>query len=152
MALVRPHEEPLRWRLPAALQMIRKSMKTLHTMACAIAFAVPRVVAAQANLPENPSAATTTPQLTYESAFQDYRPHEDVPVADWRQVNDTVRQATTKGGGHGSHGAPDSKGLEGSAAPKEAAPPPKSGQQHMGHGMRGGKGMQGGQGMHGGHQ
>ena len=140
MALVRPHEEPLRWRLPAALQMIRKSMKTLHTMACAIAFAVPRVVAAQANLPENPSAATTTPQLTYESAFQDYRPHEDVPVADWRQVNNTVRQAATKGGGHGGHGAPDSNGPEGSAASKEAAPPPPApAQQHMGHGMHGGQ-------------
>ena len=115
-------------------------MKTLQTMACAIAFAVPHVVAAQANPPENPSAATTASQLTYESAFQDYRPYEDVPVADWRQVNGTVRQAATKGGGHGGHGAPDSNGPEGSAASKEAAPPPPApAQQHMGHGMHGGQ-------------
>ena len=145
MALVRPHEEPLRWRLPAALQMIRKSMKTLQTMACAIAFAMPHVVAAQANPPEKDAAATTTSQLTYKSAFHDYRPYEDVPVADWRQVNDTVRAAAAEGGGHGSHGAQEPKGSEGSAAPKEAAPP-AFGQQHMGHGMHGG------QGMHGGHQ
>ena len=112
-------------------------MKTLQTMACAIAFAVPHVVAAQANPPENPSAATTASQLTYESAFQDYRPYEDVPVADWRQVNDTVRHAATKGGGHGGHGAQDSKGTDGSAASKEVAPPPAPAQQHMGHGVHG---------------
>ena len=120
--------------------MIREAMKTLQTMACAIAFAVPHVVAAQANPPENASAATTASELTYESAFQDYRPYEDVPVAEWRQVSGTVRQAATKGGGHGGHGAPDSKGSEGSAASKEAAPPPPApAQQHMGHGMHGGQ-------------
>ena len=137
MALVRTHEDSLRWHLPPALQMIRKTMKTLQTMACAIAFAVPHLVAAQANPPENRSAATTASQLTYKSAFDDYRPYEDVPVDDWRQVNDTVRHAA-KGGGHGGHGTPDSKGLEGSAASKEAAPSPAPAQQHIGHGMQGG--------------
>ena len=112
-------------------------MKTFQTMACAIAFAVPHVVAAQTNPPENRSAATTAAQLTYKSAFQDYKPYEDVPVADWRQVNDTVRHAATKGGGHGGHGAQDSKGTDGSAASKEVAPPPAPAQQNMGHGMHG---------------
>jgi hypothetical protein len=104
--------------------MIRDSMNTFQTMACAIAFAVPHVVAAQANPPENRSAATAAAQLTYKSAFQDYRPYEDVPVADWRQVNDTVRHAATKGS-------------DGSAANKEVAPPLAPAQQHMGHGMHG---------------
>jgi hypothetical protein len=139
MALVRTHEYWLRWRLPPALQMIRKSMKTLQTMACAIAFAVPHAVAAQANPADNHSAATTAPQLTYESAFDNYRPYEDVLVADWRQVNETVRHAATKGGGHAGHEVQDSKGSGGSAANKEAAPSPAPAQQHMGHGMQGGQ-------------
>jgi hypothetical protein len=74
-----------------------KSMKTLQTMACAIAFAMPHVVGAQANQPEKGSAATTASKLTYKSAFHDYRPYEDVPVAGWRPVNDTVRHAAAKG-------------------------------------------------------
>jgi hypothetical protein len=126
-------------------------MNTVQTMACAIAFAVPHVVAAQANPHENPSAATTAAQLTYKSAFQDYRPYEDVPVADWRQVNDTVRAAATKGGSDGGHGAQQPQGSAGSATSEKAAPAP-SGQHHMGHGMHGSRGMHGGPGMQGGHQ
>ncbi len=152
MALVRPREEPLRRRLPAALQMTREAMKTFQTMACAIAFAVPQVVAAPANPPENRSAATTAAQLTYKSAFDDYTTYEDVPVANWRQVNDTVRAVAAKGGGHGGHRAQVPRGSEGSAAPEEAAPLPASGQQHMGQGMHGGQGIHGVQGMHRGHQ
>lgn len=121
-------------------------MKALQTMACAIALAVPHAVVAQADSPENDFAAATASQLTYRSAFHDDRPYEDVPVADWRQVNDTVRHAATKGGGHGGHGAQQPQGLEGSATSKEAAPPPASGQ----HDIR--QGMHGGQGMHGSHQ
>ena len=138
MALVRTHEDLLRWRLPPAPQMIRKTMKTFQTMACAIAFAMPHVVAAQANPPENPAAATAAPQLTFKSAFDNYKPYEDVPVADWRQVNETVRDAAAKGGGHAGHDASRSKGSEGSAPGKEAAPSPAPAQQHMGHGMHGG--------------
>jgi hypothetical protein len=120
--------------------MIRKSMKILQTMACAVAFAVPHVAAARANPPENRSAATTTSQLTYQSAFQDYRPYEDVPVADWRQVNDTVRDAGTKGGGHGNRSAPGTKASEGSAASKEeVAPRLAPARNHEGHGMHGGQ-------------
>jgi len=114
-------------------------MKTLQTMACAIAFAVPHVVAAQANPPEDRSAATTTSQLIYKSVFQDYRPYEDVPVADWRQVNDIVRNAATKGGGHGGHGAQGPKGSGGSASSKEAAPRGAPAQKDEGHGMHGGQ-------------
>ncbi len=121
-------------------------MKALQTMACAFACALSYTVLAQANPPENDIAAATASQLTYRSAFHDYRPYEDVPVADWRQVNNTVRHAATKGGGHGGHGAQQPQGLEGSATSKEAVPSPASGQ----HDIR--QRMHGDQGMHGGHQ
>ena len=124
MALVRTHEDSLRWRLPPAPQMIRKPMKTLQTMACAIAFAVPHVVAAQANPPEDRSAAMAAPQLTYKSAFEDYIPYEDVPVADWRRVNDTVRDAAAKGGGHGGHGAQDRRAQKAPPQVKKSPPRP----------------------------
>ena len=114
-------------------------MKTFQTMACAIAFAVPHAVAAQTNPPEDRSAATTTSQLTYKSVFQDYRPYADVPVADWRQVNDVVRNAAIKGGGQGGHGAQGSKGSEDSAASKEDAPRRTPAQTHEGPGMHGGQ-------------
>ena len=136
-------------------QLIRIAMKSLQTMACAIALAVPHVAAAQTNSPEGRSAATTAAPLTYQSAFEDYRTYEDVPVADWRQVNDTVRAAATKSGGHG---AQQSQGSTGSAASKEAAPPPASRQhdmRHRPHGsrdMHGGQGTDGHQGTHGGRQ
>ena len=149
MALVRPHEEPLPWLMPAALQMIWKTMKALQTVACAIALAVPLVVVAQANPPDNRSSDRAASQLSYKSAFEDYKPYVDIPVADWRQVNNTVRDAAAKGGGHGGHDAPDSKGLAGSASDKEAAPPAATPQHPMGHEMPGGKHIQGGPEPHG---
>ena len=149
MALVRPHEEPLPWLMPAALQMIRKAMRTLQTVACAIAFAVPLAVVAQAKPPDHRSSDRAGSQLSYESAFEDYKPYVDVPVADWRQVNNTVRDAAAKGGGHGGHDAPDPKGRGVSVGDKEAVPPAAPPQDPMGHAMPGGKHMHGGPGPHG---
>ena len=79
MALVHPHGIPLPWRLPAALQMIRDSMRTLQTMAFVIAFAVPHAVVAQTQPPANLPAGSEAPKLSYESAFEDYRPYETYP-------------------------------------------------------------------------
>lgn len=132
-------------------------MRTLETTAWVIALAVPHVhvVAAQANPPGNPPAVPTIAQLTYTSAFDDYRPYQDVPVADWRRVNDTVRNAAAKGGGHASHGSQDSKGSQDSTPGEQAAPPPAAAPQHPGEAMPegprmdGGQRLQGGQGMHG---
>jgi hypothetical protein len=118
-------------------------MKPLQTMACAIAFAVPHLAAAQMNSAEGRSAATTAATPTYQSAFENYRTYQDVPLADWRQVNDTVRAAATKGGGQGAHGAQQSRGSAGSAASKEAAPPPASAQHDMRQGTHGSRDMHG---------
>jgi hypothetical protein len=108
-------------------------MKAIRTMACAIAFAVPHIGAAQAISPVDASAAKTAPQLTYKSTFDDYKPFEDVPVADWRQLNDTVRDTAANGGGHAGHRIQDSEGKERSVAAKDGAPPAAGGQLHRGH-------------------
>lgn len=113
-------------------------MKTFQMVAYAIAFAMPLLASAQTTPGEGP-AAPTNAQLTFKSAFSDYRPYEDVSIADWRQVNDTVRQAATKGSGHAGHDAANPSD-PGSTAPGGApAQSPTPDQKHMGHGMHGGQ-------------
>lgn len=124
-------------------------MKILQSVACAIAFAVPLAVVAQANPPDNRSSDRAASQLSYKSAFDDYKTYVDVPVADWRQVNNTVRDAAAKGGGQGGHDAPDSNGRGGAAGDKEAVPPAAPSQQPMGNGMPGGNHLLGGPDPHG---
>ena len=51
-------------------------------------------------------ALKPAPQLTYRSAFADYKPYKDEPPADWRKVNEAV--APGQGGanaqaGHAGH-------------------------------------------------
>jgi hypothetical protein len=109
-------------------------MKTLQTMACAIAFAMPQLVAAQA-APETPAASTAASQLPppFQSAFADYKPYEDVPVADWREVNDTVKKAAEKGGGHAGHGTQEPPAAEVQAPAAASAPSPAPREEHTGH-------------------
>ncbi len=123
-------------------------MKTLQTMACSIAFTVPHVLAAQANPPQMNPGFLAVAQLTYQSAFDDYQPYEDVPVADWRQVNDTVRDAAGKGRTRAAHATPNAIGSEGLDQGREAAPLPA--RQRTGQEMHGDQGMQRGHGKHGG--
>jgi hypothetical protein len=118
--------------------MIRKIMKTLKTMACAIAFAVPHLVSAQATPAETQAATPAAAQLNFRSAFSDYKPYEDVPVADWRQVNDNVQQAATKSGGHAGHDVQKPAAEERTAPGDASADSPTPPQKHMGHGMHGG--------------
>lgn len=59
---------------------------------------LPVLAAAQAAPNEAHKAA---PQLTYRSAFADYKPYKDEPLADWRKVNDAVAPAQ---GGARHHG------------------------------------------------
>jgi len=35
-------------------------------------------------------AQGSTPQLSYQSAFADYKPYRDIPLANWRAVNDAL--------------------------------------------------------------
>jgi len=55
--------------------------------------------------------------LAYPSAFASYRPYQDPELADWRGVNDTVRDAASKSAAHENHG---------SSAPRPPAEPPRS--------------------------
>ena len=118
--------------MPPAVQTIRETMKTLQTMACAIAFAMPQLVAAQA-ASEKAAASTAASRLPYESAFADYKPYEDVPVADWREVNETVKKAAEKGGGHAGHGSQEPPAAEDKAPTASNAPLPAPREEHTGH-------------------
>ena len=57
------------------------------------------------------------PMRAYSSAFASYRPYQDPELADWRGVNDTVRDAASKSAARENHG---------SSAPRPLAEPPKS--------------------------
>ena len=51
---------------------------------------------ASAAVPPEAQPSAATPEMTYRSAFADYRPFRDEPVTDWRALNDDVAAA----GGH----------------------------------------------------
>jgi hypothetical protein len=54
------------------------------------------------------SAAQATPQLSYRSAFADFRPYQDVPLADWRAANDAVAPAPRSASTAANSAAPGS--------------------------------------------
>lgn len=126
--------------MPPVAQMIRKTMKTHQTMACAIAFAMPQFATAQA-APEMPAASTAASQLHFPSAFADYKPYEDVPLADWRQVNEIVRRSAEKGsgkgGGHDGHGSQEPAATRGEDAAASSAPSAAPHEHPSGHGRHG---------------
>jgi len=112
-------------------------------VATAALMGLPLMAAAQAN-PADPGAPA--PALGYPSAFSDYKPWQEIKAADWRAVNDTVRDAAAKGGGHEGHGTaaapvptPASAAVP-HAAPRPAAPAPapapasQAPAGHQGHG------------------
>lgn len=115
-------------------------MKTLQTMAWTIAFAMPQFAFAQAAA-DSPTDTTAASQLNVQSAFADYKPYQDVSVADWRQVNETVRDAATKGGGHAGHGSanPAAAGSTAHAGADPGTPSAAPREKHRGHGMHGGR-------------
>lgn len=96
-------------------------MKTQTSwVATAALMGLPLMAAAHAN-PADPGAPA--PALGYPSAFSNYKPWQDIKPADWRAVNDTVRDAAAKGSGQGGHGT--------APAP---APAPEAPAGHQGHG------------------
>lgn len=113
-------------------------MKThLRAWGVTVASCLPLLALAQAAKTEAPKGA---PQLTYRSAFADYKPYRDAPLANWREVNDTVARASGGASGPAGHSL-GRMGLEaagGAPAPLASAPMPmkpetslpKPGSQH----------------------
>jgi hypothetical protein len=96
--------------------------KKTSWVAVAALMGLPLMAAAQANPADSGAPA---PALGYQSAFSDYKPWQEIKPADWRAVNDTVRDAAAKGGGHGGHGAsPAGAPASAPAAAPPAAPQP----------------------------
>lgn len=66
-------------------------------LASAVALGIPLAAFAQLATTDavKPSASAST--LQYRSAFADYKPYKDVPLADWRAVNDDVAGSSGMG-------------------------------------------------------
>lgn len=104
----------------------------------ALATCVPFLAVAQAGKSEPPKA---TPQLTYQSAFADYKPYQDTPIANWRELNDQVVGAPGGASGHAGHRMGGMKVMEMTpkhAVPASAATPVKTSPMHQGHSKHGG--------------
>lgn len=101
-------------------------------------------------LPTTSKAADTEPprataQLSYQSAFADYKPYKDAQPANWRALNDIVAGASDGASGHAGHGMGGMgrmKGMEMPATPAASASAPtqmKTMPNHDGHHKQGGK-------------
>jgi len=111
----------------------------LRSWGVAMATCLPLLAAAQAAKTEAPKVA---PELTYRSAFADYKPYKDAPLANWRVVNDIVAAAPGGASGHAGHGMGSMKGMEMPATPAAPASVPmqmKTMPKHDGHPKQGGK-------------
>lgn len=73
----------------------------------AVAICLPALAAAQASHASPPA---------YVSAFADYKPYRDIPVGNWRAVNDAVAPAAGRAGANAGHPMP------GMPAPAASAP------------------------------
>jgi hypothetical protein len=60
---------------------------TFPTWAVAVAACMPALAIAQM---AKAGAQASAPQLSYQSAFANYKPYKDIPLANWRAVNDAV--------------------------------------------------------------
>lgn len=78
----------------------------LRRLAPAAALCLPLLALGQAARPDPAAPEAAAPALRYPSAFADYKRWQEIKPADWRVVNDTVRDAAAKGGGHAGHPAP----------------------------------------------
>jgi len=104
----------------------------------ALAACAPLLAVAQ---PVNTEPPKQSPQLSYQSAFADYKPYKDAPLGNWRELNDTVAGASGGASGHAGHSMGGMKGME--MPPTPAAPASgamqKSAPMHDRHHMKGGK-------------
>ena len=106
----------------------------LSRLAPAAALCLPLLALAQVGRPDPADARAPAPALRYPSAFADYKPWRETKPGDWRAVNDNVRQAGSKGGGHAGHQMSPASPAAASAPPAKPAAP-----GHGGHPMHGGK-------------
>jgi hypothetical protein len=104
----------------------------LQRLAPAMALSLPLLSLAQQTGDPADGKAATQP-LRYQSAFSDYKQWQDVKPGNWRQLNDTVRDAAARGGGHAGHGVAASPAQPAAGASAPAAAP------HQGQHMHGGK-------------
>jgi hypothetical protein len=124
----------------SAVQICFRMKKKTSWVAVAALMGLPLIAAAQANPADSGAPA---PALAYQSAFSDYKPWQGIKPADWRAVNDTVRDAAARGGGHDGHGtapAPAPAPAAAPLAPPRPAPPapapaaaPQAPVGHQGH-------------------
>jgi hypothetical protein len=89
----------------------------------ALSACLPLLAAAQVAPKAAPKAA---PQLTYRSAFADYKPYKEEPPADWRKVNDAVAPAQGGAGSHAGHSMGGMKGMAPAATASSAATKPQT--------------------------
>ncbi len=94
----------------------------LRAVGVALAACAPLLALAQAASSTPPK---NSPQLSYQSAFADYKPWQDSKLGDWKAMNDAVG----KSGGH----AMDMP-MSGASAPAAAASKPAM-SDHSGHQM-----------------
>jgi len=64
--------------------------KLFRRLAPAVALGVPLTALAQLATADAVNPSASAPTLQYRSAFADYKPYKDVPLANWRAVNDAV--------------------------------------------------------------
>ena len=105
----------------------------------ALGACAPFLATAQVAKTEPANAST---QLTYRSAFADYKPYKDAPLANWRELNDTVAGAPGGAIGHAGHSMGGMKGMEMPAKPVAPASAPmrmKPMPMHDGHPKTGGQ-------------
>jgi len=99
------------------------------------AFAQPAVNARTGHKPE-------AAQLQYTSAFEDYKPWQDIPAGNWRQANDVVGAAAARRGAPVAGAAmampvpmAATRPAGAASAPAATMPPMKHG-GHAGHGVK----------------
>ena len=99
------------------------------------AFGLLPIAAAQSLAPDPTRHGKAAPPLRYDSAFAVYTPWQDPRAANWRAVNDAVRDAAAEGHGQATHG--------GATTPASTAPSDKSPASphdaHVDHGAHGGR-------------
>jgi len=98
----------------------------LYRLAAALALGLPLLAIAQGRA--DPADRKTAPALPHHSAFSDYQAFRDIPLGDWRGLNDTVGRAALKSSAVPTeHSAPPAA----PAASATKATTPMSPMQHM---------------------
>ena len=114
----------------STVKWLRTMNNSLRFSVGALALGLPLLVGAEGMQVAATDAKSPAASLRYQSAFADYKPYQDVPLGDWKALNDTVRDREVgqmnMGSTNMSHGM--SMPASGDAA-KDASP---SAPMHMG--------------------